>query len=1251
MMKIEDFMGDFTDGVQFCNLLEVISSKKLPKWNAKPRIKAQKLENVSFGLQFLKKEGIKLVAIGPEDVVEPKLKLILGLIWTIILRYQIQRGEDDGGSARSELLKWVRSKIPEYDIKNFDKDWRSGKAICALAEAVEPGQMKLPQDFKNDPLTDATMGMKKAEDNMGIPMVLYPEDMVSDADELSNMTYISYFRDYEEKRGQRDLDDKLRRTPVAEQCRAYGPGLEGGEALIPGDFIIEARNAKGELIPMGGFPFSATCEDPKGNPVGVTLKDNGDGTLNATYTPSTDGVHIVTVKLGELHIGGVGSAKSPFRVPIKAAQADPSRTKIFGPGVEGGFVGTVAAFTVQAFNRFGTPIPHGGAPFHLTVTGPSEGADPRRQGIKDKGDGSYAGEYLPILHGFHTVLVELQGKPVAQCPIRVPIERDPNAADPTKSWAEHLNEPTTIEPVKLRIHAVRPDGKPMTKGGDNFDVEVVDPHGDIVPATIKDNGDGTYDVEIDAQEAGPHKTDLFLRNKEIPTHIEHIKDFPKVINVDPGVDAKKTLVQGPGVEPTGVLQDQETHFDIITKDSKGRDVGNKGAGQPFQVSIRGPRGNVPARVVDKKDGTYHVTYTPTDHGDTRIEVTLKNEPVAQSPYNIFVKPAVSAARTTCSGPALQPGNKDGVPTHFVIETKDKEGKPCGKHGADQPFITKVTGPTGPVEVKQVDNGDGTVRVDFTPRDHGAHTIEVTLQDQQVDRSPYKIVVDPTIDASRSAAYGPGIENNKNRDGEPTNFTVELRDKDGKPIGSKAAGVPLVATVNGPTGPVPVKQKDNRDGTYNFEYTPLDHGDHTIDIKLDDKDVAEAPYHIRVLPSTSAKGTVCEGPGLHDGIIETYPTHFDIICNDNKGRRIGAEAAGQPFEVTVTGPTGKVPSPVKDNGDGSYHVEYTPIDSGSHVIEVKLGRNQVAESPYRVRVDGRVSTKQTKCFGPGLSKDGVTELYPTKFTIETRDKNGRLLGKLGANQPFKVDIEGPTGPVANEIVDNGDGTYTVNYTPAHSGPNTINVTLGDEGHVAESPYHINVQPKIDPKQTKVWGPGLEDGILDTQPQEFYVQPLDQDGKPLGPAGKGKPIKVTVEGPKGPVPVKQTEDPETGKRTVVYEPNCPGNYHIEVTFEDEHVANSPYDVRIDAGAYAKNTLIESYSFVVRTKTRENENKPVGGESKNFSVTIEGPGAPVPELEDLNDGAYRVSYSLPNRGRYTINVKLNNEHIQGSPFTQSN
>ena len=85
---------------------------------------------------------------------------------------------------------------------------------------------------------------------------------------------------------------------------------------------------------------------------------------------------------------------------------------------------------------------------------------------------------------------------------------------------------------------------------------------------------GTYDVEIQADEAGPHKVDLFLRNKEIPSHIEHIKDFPKTIVVEAGVSAEKTLVHGPGLED-GILDTQPAEFYIETRDSHGRPIGAK----------------------------------------------------------------------------------------------------------------------------------------------------------------------------------------------------------------------------------------------------------------------------------------------------------------------------------------------------------------------------------------------------------------------------------------------------------------------------------------------------------------------------------------------------------------------------------------------------------------------------------------------------------------------------------------------------
>ena len=58
--------------------------------------RSQKLENVSIALEFLEREGITLVNIDSTDIVDCKLKLILGLIWTLILHYAISMPMWDG---------------------------------------------------------------------------------------------------------------------------------------------------------------------------------------------------------------------------------------------------------------------------------------------------------------------------------------------------------------------------------------------------------------------------------------------------------------------------------------------------------------------------------------------------------------------------------------------------------------------------------------------------------------------------------------------------------------------------------------------------------------------------------------------------------------------------------------------------------------------------------------------------------------------------------------------------------------------------------------------------------------------------------------------------------------------------------------------------------------------------------------------------------------------------------------------------
>jgi hypothetical protein len=93
-----------------------------PKVKAGAKIAFQKLENINTSLQYIKSKQVKLVGIGPEgtvyggsvlkssDIERGNLKLILGLIWTLILRFQIV-DVDPNKTVRQALLEWCNSVL------------------------------------------------------------------------------------------------------------------------------------------------------------------------------------------------------------------------------------------------------------------------------------------------------------------------------------------------------------------------------------------------------------------------------------------------------------------------------------------------------------------------------------------------------------------------------------------------------------------------------------------------------------------------------------------------------------------------------------------------------------------------------------------------------------------------------------------------------------------------------------------------------------------------------------------------------------------------------------------------------------------------------------------------------------------------------------------------------------------------------------------------------------------------------------
>lgn len=115
------------------HLLEILSNESLGRYASKPKLRVQRFENANIALQFIKRRGIQMTNIGAEDVVDGNRKIILGLIWTLILRFTISDINAEGLSARDGLLLWCQRKTvcyePHVKVVDFSASWNDGLAL------------------------------------------------------------------------------------------------------------------------------------------------------------------------------------------------------------------------------------------------------------------------------------------------------------------------------------------------------------------------------------------------------------------------------------------------------------------------------------------------------------------------------------------------------------------------------------------------------------------------------------------------------------------------------------------------------------------------------------------------------------------------------------------------------------------------------------------------------------------------------------------------------------------------------------------------------------------------------------------------------------------------------------------------------------------------------------------------------------------------------------------------------------------
>uniref|UniRef100_G1SD01 Spectrin beta chain n=1 Tax=Oryctolagus cuniculus TaxID=9986 RepID=G1SD01_RABIT len=203
--RITDLYKDLRDGRMLIKLLEVLSGETLPK-PTKGKMRIHCLENVDKALQFLKEQRVHLENMGSHDIVDGNHRLVLGLIWTIILRFQIQdivvqtQEGRETRSAKDALLLWCQMKTagyPHVNVTNFTSSWKDGLAFNALIHKHRPDLIDFDKLKDSNARHNLEHAFDVAERQLGIIPLLDPEDVFTEnPDEKSIITYVVAFYHY-----------------------------------------------------------------------------------------------------------------------------------------------------------------------------------------------------------------------------------------------------------------------------------------------------------------------------------------------------------------------------------------------------------------------------------------------------------------------------------------------------------------------------------------------------------------------------------------------------------------------------------------------------------------------------------------------------------------------------------------------------------------------------------------------------------------------------------------------------------------------------------------------------------------------------------------------------------------------------------------------------------------------------------------------------------------------------------------------
>ncbi|CAJ0932819.1 unnamed protein product, partial [Mesorhabditis belari] len=919
------------------------------------------------------------------------------------------------------------------------------------------------------------------------------------------------------------------------------------------------------IMPTDEHKPKLSIQDEHGQDIHFTVnKIPATCNYNVKYTPEKVGTAKISLFTTSILSGeSVASDSAEVRVIEGARMLD------FGGS---GKVGEVKTFEIENA---------GDGPVDVVVVD-SDGKEHKLPVVGSTIPGCYIADYPLGMAGTHSVNAFHRGSAIVGSPFRLKVL--PKSS--WETWGRGLQSDGVCVGDKAPIY-VQPSSSDSSDDINKapISVEVVDGHSRKVAVT-RTISNGRAKFEYTPTTEGVYRVQVLNAG-------EPIGQTPYEVSVSP---TSKSPVRafGPGLEG-GIAQQPNLFY-----------VNTHGDSDALAFTIEGPS-KTAIECADRGQGQALVEYTPKESGVYKINILSKGEHIRDSPFVVWVDPANQSIRPSAvrvTGLETKKATK-GEKTTFRIDTKNA--------GADLlPQVSVVDGKYGQIIPSMREVNPGLYECSFTPKDTGAHFVNIGVNGVAVPGAPFPLNVEEKIDASKLNIFGPGVEGPVVSQ-QPTHFTIDAK--------QAGPGAVEVALADRDGRAVDIDVLDNQDGSFTVKYTAPRPGAYQLNVVF--AGVDGPPIEINVKPHVDRGGIRVEGLENAD-VLTGYLAKVKVDTGKTEAQTKGLQfIATLPNEKRVLIPCEKL--------NGKYEAQFIANDIGETKLELLFDEIPIEEAFLRVHQGQDAS----KCCanGPGLKKAIVGE--KATFQIDTQGAGDGALA---------LEISGPM-EAETQVTDFQNGSCKVDYITKEPGAHQIAILYGEEKkHIPGSPFMAFADYKKDNSKIKVELPDNGKHRLGATSAIVVDASKTAAGEVTArfPPDQNQPSVVSLSSRRG---VNVVEIDPHGK---------PGDIiPLEISYDGEPLKESPFLIHLVASCEPQKAHLEA--------TRDGSVVSAGsdaylqlntndcGQVKKVATAITGPDGHSRHctIEEIGDRLHSIHFPTDLAGVYAVDALVNGEKISERPL----